>query len=77
MMLASQGAQFLSLFQHAQGAAHLWTGHLKALEQVKQAHKESLRSLRSQHDSKNQSKEAHLDLVLDRLRQSSCSEVNW
>ena len=75
MVLAAQSAQFLSLFQYAQGAAHLWNTHLTELEQTKQTHKDGMRSLRAQHDSENQMMEANLDLVLDRLRQSSCTEV--
>ena len=75
LMLASQKAQFLSLFQYSQAAAHIWDSHLASLEQLRQTHNERLRALRGQHDAENQCNEASLDIVLDRLRQASCPEV--
>ena len=75
VLLSAQSAQFQSLYQHAQGAAHLWDTHLITLEEMERVFQEDLENCRHQHDVENQNLEANLDVVLDRLRQSASQEV--
>ena len=76
VLLTGQGAQFQSLYQYSQGAAHLWDTHVVALEGRERAFQEGLEKCRHQHDVENQNLEANLDIVLDRLRQSVSQEVH-
>ena len=76
VVLAGQGAQFQSLYQYSQGAAHLWDTHVVVLEGRERAFQEGLEKCRHQHDVENQNLEANLDVMLDRLRQSASQEVH-
>ena len=75
VLLVGQGAQFQSLYQYFQGAAHIWDTHVVTLEGRERAFQEGLEKCRHQHDVENQNLEANLDVVLDRLRQSASQEV--
>ena len=75
VLLVGQSAQFQSLYQYSQGAAHLWDTHVVTVEERERAFQEGLENCRHQHDVENQNLEANLDVVLDRLRQSASQEV--
>ena len=76
LLLSAQNAQFDSLYQYGQGAAHLWDTHLVTLEGKEREFHEDLEKCRHRHDGENQNLEANLDVVLDRLRQSASQEVH-
>ena len=61
-------SNYLSLFQFAQGSAHIWDSHSFKLEEVMREHKETLGTRREAHDAHNQTLEANLDYVIDRKR---------
>jgi hypothetical protein len=69
-LLAVIHTKFLSIFQFAQGVCHIWDTHHLQLEDVSRRNEENLTNIRERHDSENQTREANLDYVLDRLRQS-------
>ena len=75
-LLSLLHSHFTSLFQYSQGASHLWDTYLLNLDETSRTHEHQLASLRSQHDTNNQTLEANLDYVLDRLRQASSQEVS-
>lgn len=60
-----------SLFKYAQGAAHVWDVHEIGLARQERALQEKLEQSRQLHDNQNQDKEAHLDIIMDRMRQDS------
>ena len=70
-----QESQLQSLFQFAQGAAHLWDEHQLALAEQEKALQAELDKSRQIHDTANQNLEADLDLVMDRMRQDGSEEV--
>ncbi|XP_056009695.1 coiled-coil domain-containing protein 180-like isoform X3 [Ostrea edulis] len=59
------------LFKFAQGAAHVWDVHEIGLAKQERALQEKLELCRQQHDNQNQDKEAHLDIIMDRMRQDA------
>uniref|UniRef100_A0A1X7V319 DUF4456 domain-containing protein n=1 Tax=Amphimedon queenslandica TaxID=400682 RepID=A0A1X7V319_AMPQE len=67
-------SHFMMLFQFAQGAAHIWDTHSSKLDEASRQHKEGLANHRKNHDLRNQTMEANLDFVIDRMRQSSSPE---
>ncbi|KAK3086983.1 hypothetical protein FSP39_000010 [Pinctada imbricata] len=60
-----------SLFKFAQGSAHVWDVHEIGLAKQERALQEKLEQCRQQHDNQNQDKEAHLDIIMDRMRQDA------
>lgn len=66
---------FQSVLQYGMGAAQLWRDHNTALMKVQRSRGEELERLRSEHDTRNQNREANLDLVLDHMRQAPNEEV--
>lgn len=71
---STQQTQFIALFQYAQGSAHIFDTHLSKMNKISRDKDDALTHKRSQHDLENQTMEANLDIVLDRLRQSSSTE---
>ena len=63
------------MFQFAQGATHIWDTHLLKLSEISRQYESQLIKLRNSHDLDNQTIEANLDYVLDRLRQSGTKIV--
>ncbi|XP_059166254.1 coiled-coil domain-containing protein 180-like isoform X2 [Physella acuta] len=63
-----------ALFKYIQGVAHLWDLHEIGLAKQERALQEKLELCRQKHDQSNQEKEAHLDIVMDRMRQDA-SEI--
>ncbi|XP_065931470.1 coiled-coil domain-containing protein 180 isoform X4 [Magallana gigas] len=59
------------LFKFAQGAAHVWDVHEIGLAKQERALQEKLEQCRQVHDNQNQDKEAHLDIIMDRMRQDA------
>ncbi|XP_061169622.1 coiled-coil domain-containing protein 180-like isoform X3 [Saccostrea echinata] len=59
------------LFKFAQGAAHVWDVHEIGLAKQERALQEKLEQCRQMHDNQNQEKEAHLDIIMDRMRQDA------
>ncbi|XP_056448075.1 coiled-coil domain-containing protein 180 [Gadus chalcogrammus] len=57
------------------GAALLWETHSRAMENREQQLEEQLRLLRCEQEEEIKRKEAHLDVLLDRLRQDSPEEA--
>ena len=66
---------FQSVLQYGIGASQLWKDHSSALVEMKRSQGEALERLRTEHDAKNQNREANLDLVLDHMRQAPNEEV--
>ncbi|XP_078502270.1 coiled-coil domain-containing protein 180 isoform X2 [Lissotriton helveticus] len=66
--------QSKDLFKFAQGAAHLWDVLEISLSKQEKSLQKKLDDCRQQHDGENQTQEAHLDMVLDQLRQDSSQE---
>ncbi|XP_052788439.1 coiled-coil domain-containing protein 180-like [Mya arenaria] len=64
-----------SLFKFAQGAAHVWDVHEIGLARQERALQEKLEQCRQQHDNQNQDKEAHLDIIMDRMRQDATEKA--
>ncbi|KAL3871453.1 hypothetical protein ACJMK2_039450 [Sinanodonta woodiana] len=60
-----------SLFKYAQSAAHVWDVHEIGLARQERSLQEKLEQCRQKHDSQNQEKEAHLDVIMDRMRQDA------
>ncbi|GFO20007.1 coiled-coil domain-containing protein 180-like [Plakobranchus ocellatus] len=60
-----------ALFKFSQGAAHVWDTHEIGLARQERALQEKLEAARRAHDQSNQEKEAHLDIVMDRMRQDA------
>ena len=75
-VLEHQTAEFLKLFQYAQGAADQWDNHQSCLHEVESAYLDRLRETREKHDQENQFQEINLDIILDRLRQAASQAVN-
>ena len=73
--MSFQDSQLQSLFQFAQGAAHLWDEHQLASTEQENGLKTELGKSRQAHDSNNQLLEAELDLIMDRMRQDKTEEV--
>ena len=67
--------QLKSLFKFAQGAAHVWDVHEIGLARQERALQEKLEQCRQQHDNQNQEKEAHLDIIMDRMRQDASEKA--
>ncbi|KAJ8300120.1 hypothetical protein KUTeg_021639 [Tegillarca granosa] len=67
--------QIKSLFKYAQGASHVWDVHEIGLAKQERALQEKLETCRHQHDNQNQDKEAHLDVVMDKMRQDAKEEA--
>nr|XP_022322516.1 coiled-coil domain-containing protein 180-like isoform X3 [Crassostrea virginica] len=59
------------LFKFAQGSAHVWDVHEIGLAKQERALQEKLEQCRQVHDNQNQDKEAHLDIIMDRMRQDA------
>lgn len=66
---------FQSVLQYGMGVAQLWRDHNAALINVRRSRGEELDCHRSEHDTRNQTREANLDLVLDHMRQAPNEEV--
>ncbi len=66
---------FLSLCQYMQGAAHILDTYMADRDACGRGRDSRLGNIRKEHDTQNQTMEANLDLVLDRLRQSGLDEV--
>ncbi|XP_062515784.1 coiled-coil domain-containing protein 180-like isoform X2 [Corticium candelabrum] len=73
-VMSFQDSQLQSLFQFAQGAAHLWDEHQLASTEQENGLKTELGKSRQAHDSNNQLLEAELDLIMDRMRQDKTEE---
>ncbi|KAL4219460.1 hypothetical protein ACF0H5_022039 [Mactra antiquata] len=67
--------QLKSLFKFAQGAAHVWDVHEIGLARQERALQEKLEQCRQTHDNQNQEKEAHLDIIMDRMRQDASEKA--
>lgn len=63
--------EMAALFKFSQGAAHVWDTHEIGLARQERALQEKLETARRAHDQANQEKEAHLDIVMDRMRQDA------
>ncbi|RUS87182.1 hypothetical protein EGW08_005022, partial [Elysia chlorotica] len=63
--------EMAALFKFSQGAAHVWDVHEIGLARQERALQEKLETARREHDLANQEKEAHLDIVMDRMRQDA------
>lgn len=68
---------FQSVLQYGMGAAQLWRDHNTAIMNVRRSRGEELGHHRSEHDTRNQTREANLDLVLDHMRQAPNEEVRY
>ncbi len=66
---------FLSLCQYMQGATHILDTYMADRDACGRGRDGRLGNIRKEHDTQNQTMEANLDLVLDRLRQSGLDEV--
>ncbi|XP_076854168.1 coiled-coil domain-containing protein 180 isoform X2 [Brachyhypopomus gauderio] len=64
-----------SLFEFVHGAAHLWDVHRAGLQKREQQLQDQLEEVRSSFELDNQKKEAHLDVMMDKLRQESTEEA--
>jgi hypothetical protein len=73
--LTQQQSWFQSVLQYGIGASQLWKHHSSALVEVKRSRGEAMERLRTEHDTKNQNREANLDLVLDHMRQAPNEEM--
>ncbi|XP_052220939.1 coiled-coil domain-containing protein 180-like isoform X2 [Dreissena polymorpha] len=69
------GEQLKSLFKFAQGAAHVWDVHEIGLARQERSLQEKLEQCRQTHDNQNQDKEAHLDIIMDRMRQDATEKA--
>lgn len=67
--------QLKSLFKYAQAAAHVWDVHEIGLARQERALQEKLEQCRQTHDNQNQDKEAHLDIIMDRMRQDATEKA--
>ncbi|KAG5857237.1 hypothetical protein ANANG_G00017250 [Anguilla anguilla] len=65
------GALSKALFRFAQGSMHMWEVHIARLQRQEQKLQEQMEELAHTHELRNQTKEAELDMMLDRLRQES------
>lgn len=73
--LRQQQSWFQSVLEYGMGAAQLWRDHSSDMVKVKRLQREELERLRDEHDTRNQNREANLDLVLDHMRQAPNEEV--
>ncbi|KAK6312841.1 hypothetical protein J4Q44_G00161880 [Coregonus suidteri] len=64
-----------SLFKFTRGASHLWEVHSTGLQRREQQLQDQLDEVRYSQEHEIQKKEAHLDVILDRLRQESTEEA--
>ncbi|XP_029573624.1 coiled-coil domain-containing protein 180 isoform X4 [Salmo trutta] len=64
-----------SLFKFTRGASHLWEVHSAGLQRREQQLQDQLDEVRYSQEHEIQKKEAHLDVMLDRLRQESTEEA--
>ncbi|XP_048851511.1 coiled-coil domain-containing protein 180 isoform X2 [Brienomyrus brachyistius] len=64
-----------SLFRFMRGAAELWEVHTARLQRADRQLKVQLEEVRQAHQRENWKKEAHLDMMMDKLRQESSEET--
>ncbi|XP_066513480.1 coiled-coil domain-containing protein 180-like isoform X3 [Hoplias malabaricus] len=64
-----------SLFKFMRGVAHLWEVHSASLLKREQELQNHLEKISYSYDQENQKKEAHLDVLMDKLRQESTEEA--
>lgn len=74
-VISTQKDQFSDLFHFVQEATLLWNDQKGVIEQILRTYEDNLERFRLQHDNTNQNLEANLDVVLDRLRQCSSTEI--
>ncbi|KAH3799804.1 hypothetical protein DPMN_153420 [Dreissena polymorpha] len=67
------GEQLKSLFKFAQGAAHVWDVHEIGLARQERSLQEKLEQSKVSHDAAD--KEAHLDIIMDRMRQDATEKA--
>ena len=75
-VLEHQEAEFLKIFQYAQGAADQWENHQFSLREVESEYLDRLGTTRERHNQENQFQEISLDIILDRLRQAASQIVS-